>query len=46
MQRNLNLNTAVGFDMKMTLQTPPPPTPPTHPTTETQHHAVGAPDEH
>ena len=25
-QPNLNLNTTVGFDMKMTLQTPPTPT--------------------
>ena len=26
-QHNFNLNTAVGLDMKMTLQTPPPPHP-------------------
>ena len=33
-----NLNTVVGLDMKMTLQTPPPPNHPTTPppTTETQ----------
>ena len=33
-QQQHNLNTAVGLDMKMTLQTHTPP-PPTHPTTET-----------
>ena len=32
-----NLNTTVGLDMKMSLQTPP------HPTTQTQHQAVGSP---
>ena len=35
-QHNLNLNTAVGLDTKMTVQTPP--------TTETQHQPLGDPD--
>ena len=39
-QHNLNLNTAVGLDMKMIVQTPPTTT------TETQHQPSGAPDDY
>ena len=42
---NLTLNTSVGLDTKMTLK-PHHPIPHHPTTTQTQHQAVGSPDEH